>query len=461
MAARVDVESTAGTRHHIYRAASRSAQQHLPADQHCHDATTTPVTATQRRAFVEEALRWLPPTRSARVDAAIAAADRAGRGGRILVADDNADMRDYVRRLLGRALDVEAVPTATPRSRPRSSRTPDLVLTDVMMPGLDGFGLLQSLRSDPTRRDLPVILLSARAGEDARVEGLKAGADDYLVKPFAARELLARVTAAIESSRVRREGHQRLSAVNRDLRNRVAELETLLKVIPVGIGIALDRDCRAININPAFAQTLGLPPSANASLTAPLDERPLGFRVRDTAGHDIDPQNLPMQVAAREGREVRDLELDVVHHDGRVVRLLEYAVPLFDDHHEPRGAIGAFIDITERRQAEARNQFLVRFDDTVRALADPLAIMAFATELLGSHLGVSRCAYADVESDVDHFTVPHDTPTETRIRPCSADGRYQPLANALPPRCVGASCSLFATTRANCRKTRQRFSLST
>ena len=70
---------------------------------------------------------------------------------------------------------------------------PDLVLTDVMMPNLDGFGLLRALRADPATRATPVIMLSARAGEEAKVEGLHAGADDYLVKPFSARELVARV----------------------------------------------------------------------------------------------------------------------------------------------------------------------------------------------------------------------------------------------------------------------------
>ncbi len=76
---------------------------------------------------------------------------------------------------------------------PSAARPPDLVLTDVMMPRLDGFGLLAAIRADRSLRDLPVILLSARAGEEARVEGLEAGADDYLVKPFSARELLARI----------------------------------------------------------------------------------------------------------------------------------------------------------------------------------------------------------------------------------------------------------------------------
>ena len=92
-----------------------------------------------------------------------------------------------------------------------------------MMPRLDGFGLLAAMREDPALRDLPVILLSARAGEEARVEGLDAGADDYLVKPFAARELLARVRSNLQLARIRREAAEqireeahRLELLNRD-----------------------------------------------------------------------------------------------------------------------------------------------------------------------------------------------------------------------------------------------------
>ena len=131
-------------------------------------------------------------------------------GARILLADDNADMRDYVRRLLraqlrgrGRRATAQAALDAA-RAAP-----PDLVLTDVMMPRLDGFGLLRALRADPQLRSVPVILLSARAGEEARIEGLDAGADDYLVKPFTARELLARVGSHSRARRSMRRAAER------------------------------------------------------------------------------------------------------------------------------------------------------------------------------------------------------------------------------------------------------------
>jgi CheY-like chemotaxis protein len=121
----------------------------------------------------------------------------------VVLADDNADMRDYVRRLLTDRYVVDTVLDGEEALASILAKRPDLVLTDVMMPRLDGLGLLQKIRADPRLRDLPVILLSARAGEE--VEGRTAGADDYLTKPFSARELVARIGAALELARVRRQ----------------------------------------------------------------------------------------------------------------------------------------------------------------------------------------------------------------------------------------------------------------
>src|SRR6185437_4289247 len=103
---------------------------------------------------------------------------------RIVVADDNADMLDYVTRLLREHWDVEAVSDGSAALEAIRRSPPDLVLSDVMMPGLDGFALVRALREDASLRDTPVILLSARAGEEAVGAGLAAGVDDYLVKPF-------------------------------------------------------------------------------------------------------------------------------------------------------------------------------------------------------------------------------------------------------------------------------------
>ena len=131
----------------------------------------------------------------------------------MLLADDNADLRTYIARLLAeRGYEVTTAADGEAALAAARSAKPDLLVTDVMMPRLDGFGLLRAMRNDAGLRDLPVIMLSARAGEEAKVEGLDSGADDYLTKPFSARELLARVAANIAMSQVRREAAEAIRA---------------------------------------------------------------------------------------------------------------------------------------------------------------------------------------------------------------------------------------------------------
>ena len=159
-------------------------------------------------SFINEAQQWLEADSGERKSAEVvdAATPAIAGAGRILLCDDNADMRQYVRQLLvGQGWDVEAVEDGAAALRSVKARLPDLVISDVMMPKLDGFGVLRALRRDDETRLLPVILLSARAGDEARVEGIDAGADDYLVKPFAARELVARVRAQLSAARERQE----------------------------------------------------------------------------------------------------------------------------------------------------------------------------------------------------------------------------------------------------------------
>jgi len=153
-------------------------------------------------AFLEEALRWLPEGAASR-SAADGQPQPLAERGRILLADDNADMRDYIRRLLGDRWHVETVGDGREALRAIERQPPDVVITDVMMPDVDGFALVRALRSNEATRDLPVIMVSARAGEEARVEGLQAGVSDYLVKPFSARELIARVDSLLLRHRIR------------------------------------------------------------------------------------------------------------------------------------------------------------------------------------------------------------------------------------------------------------------
>ncbi len=128
-----------------------------------------------------------------------------GLNGRVLVADDNADMRDYVSRVLGSRFEISTAADGEEALEAIRANPPEVIVSDVMMPKLGGFGLLSAIRSDPRLELIPVILLSARAGEEARIEGVEAGADDYVIKPFSARELLARVTTHVQLSRLRRQ----------------------------------------------------------------------------------------------------------------------------------------------------------------------------------------------------------------------------------------------------------------
>lgn len=182
---------------------------HLPADR-LGSARTLVSTGLRREAFVQETLKWLPVNGNERKNFAALESDHDAARPRILLADDNGDMRDYVRRLLETRYEVEAVGDGEAALKAARASTFDLVLSDVMMPKLDGFGLLCALRSDERTRTIPVILLSARAGEEARVEGMGAGADDYLVKPFSARELMVRVEAHLHLQRERKQSQQKL-----------------------------------------------------------------------------------------------------------------------------------------------------------------------------------------------------------------------------------------------------------
>jgi PAS domain S-box-containing protein len=229
---------------------------HLPPDRIGGNRTLA-TTAVGAAPYVEEALRWLPQTGESNIAEEILPAHEllpvpcppladgktaSEKRPRILVADDNADMRQYLVRLLSERYDVQAVPDGQAALAAVRERSPELVLSDVMMPNLDGFGFLHALRSDAATRTVPIILLSARAGEESRVEGMEHGADDYLIKPFSARELLARVQTHLEMARVRKQAEE-------DLRRRTEQFETLLNAAPLGVYL-VDGDFRVRAVNP-------------------------------------------------------------------------------------------------------------------------------------------------------------------------------------------------------------------
>ncbi|MFC0438313.1 SpoIIE family protein phosphatase [Kutzneria buriramensis] len=289
---------------------------HLPA------AKVAP-SAEAATPYLEEALRWLPPD--------VPSGGPFDQGpGYVLVADDNADMRDYLARLLGARHTVQTVGDGARALDLVRSDPPDLLISDVMMPGLDGISLVRELRSDPRTARLPVLLLSARAGQEAAAEGLRAGADDYLVKPFAAGELLARVNTHVRLGRVRRQGEERF--------------RTMADVAPALIW-ASDRDGRRVLTNRGwheFTGQDGLGEQWQAALHTDDRDRYLGTLRRAT-----------------ETGEPFDIEYRLRRADGAYHWVLEHAVPIGSGE-EFNGHVASCVDVNERYREAERQRLLAQ-----------------------------------------------------------------------------------------------------
>ena len=342
---------------------------HLPAEQ-LGNKRTQLSTGLRPQAYVEEAMRWLPGrpgTETAILEGSVPEASLPELGDlgtrpRILLADDNADMRDYVCRLLESRYDVEAVEDGEAALAMAQKNPPALILSDVMMPRLDGFGLVNSIRSDSALKEVPIILLSARAGEEAKVEGLDVGADDYLVKPFSARELVARVHANLAMALLRKKAQE-------DLRKRTIELETVLETVPAAVWFTYHHDARDVIGNRHASLLFGLAPGANLSLTAP-QEQPSFKIFRDE--NEVPPEDLPLQRAAR-GEKVTEEELEIRFQDGSRKTLLIHAATLRNGSGEIEGAVAGAMDITERKQFEDHQKLLI--DELNHRVKNTLAIV--------------------------------------------------------------------------------------
>ena len=236
----VRVESVVGLGSTFVVAIPRG-RDHLPKDR-VSSGSGLAAEVTGPAPFLLEATQWgiggsVTPTNAGSAgDQAFVAAKAPSihtPDARVLVADDNADMREYLIRLLASRWTVEAVGDGQAALESALQRPPDLILSDVMMPRMDGIGLLRALRANVKTSTIPVVLLSARAGEEAMVSGLETGADDYLVKPFSARELLSRVATHLEMARLRRRATETAAelaetraALLEDLDRKNKELET-------------------------------------------------------------------------------------------------------------------------------------------------------------------------------------------------------------------------------------------
>jgi PAS domain S-box-containing protein len=324
----------------------KAGYAHLPADR-LETQQSRSSSAQRAAAYVGEALHWASgisaasTTPSSPVEPADnpppfeSAVASGARRPRVLWADDNADMRDYVGRLLGTCYDVITVSDGTTAL----ATPPDLILSDIMMPGLDGFALLRELRADQRTRTIPVILLSARAGEESAVAGLEVGADDYVVKPFSARELLARVATHLRMGKLRQEWAielerrvQELAQTNQSL-NQSEQLHQLqaveLREANAGLHLQIQERVRAED---AYQQIMDN--SLDVICTFDAESRFIqvsaachalwGYRPEELIGrlyYDlIHPDDREMTIAAlavvMKGKAETDLENRYLHRDG-------------------------------------------------------------------------------------------------------------------------------------------------
>jgi PAS domain S-box-containing protein len=299
--------------------------------------------AARPDSFVEEALHWLPEDGSAPAmlpdlpPAPAAAPHVNDMRPSVILADDNADMREYLKRLLSQSYDVRAFSNGASALAAAREYPPDLVLSDVMMPELNGFELLDALRSGSKTGAVPVILLSARAGEEAKVEGLGAGADDYLIKPFSARELLARVDTHIRLAEVRRKAAQEVR--QSDLRFR-----RLFEANIFGVAVA-DFSGQVFDANDAYLKLTGY---TRGDLEAGLIN---GVRMT------------PEEYAGVNQRAIEELratgvctafEKEYFRKDSDRVPILMGAALLSEGEPGPNRFVSYCLDLTERKKIETQ-----------------------------------------------------------------------------------------------------------
>jgi PAS domain S-box-containing protein len=340
-----------------------TGRRHIPADRTGAERTLSSATPVAE-AYIEEAMRWIPgESESVKVEPGASThspprlIDQSP--SRILLADDNYDMREYVKRILSSRWTVEAVSDGKSVLEAARAHAPDLILSDVMMPGLNGFELLRELRSDPRTRKVPVILLSARAGEESRIEGLEAGADDYLVKPFSARELVARVESNLKLQRLRLEATELEAALRAEAERRAREaeekqkiLETLLAHVPEGITMVAGPPDFPIVANSRMAEELiGRPAATLRDIPVGQHAESYGIFLKDGVTGPR-PEQLPLYRATHYGETITDEEWVIKRPDGESITVVVNVVPIRDSRGSIIGALNCWRDITERKRTE-------------------------------------------------------------------------------------------------------------
>jgi two-component system sensor kinase FixL len=264
----------------------------------------------------------------------------------VLVIDDDADTRANLGDIL--ELDdyrVETAATAAEALDRKDWSRFAAILLDRKLPDGSADELLPRLKQ--LAPGAAILIVTGYADLEGAITAIRQGAADYIVKPINADLIRSRLAGIAE----RKRAEVVIDQLNKDLQHRIHELQTLLDVIPIGIAIASDPQCHQIRLNPSFAKLLGLVPEGQAARSVPLPERPPFKMYRN--GREVTIEEFPMRQAAL-GVEVRDVEIDIVFTDRDTLHLYGYAAPLLDEQGRPRGAVGAFLDVTERKRHHER-----------------------------------------------------------------------------------------------------------
>ncbi|MBW4470382.1 MAG: PAS domain S-box protein [Stenomitos rutilans HA7619-LM2] len=167
----------------------------------------------------------------------------------------------------------------------------------------------------------------------------------------------------------RKQTETAIATLNRDLQNRVDDLQTLFEVIPVGILMSDDLEFQHIRANPEFARILGIPFRDNASWTPPAESTGPTYKVFQH-GKELTPEETPLRYAGLHGISLKGIEVDILRGDGTLFNLYGYASPLRNEHGQPRGSVGAFLDITDRKRTEAEREQLLEREQIAREQAE-------------------------------------------------------------------------------------------
>lgn len=364
------------------------------------DAVITAPADTLGTSYIQEALSWLPEAQQdveglpSRFVAQSTIGDE--KPIRILLADDNSDMRGYLKRLMENYALVETCGDGEAAYQAICRERPDLVVSDVMMPVLDGFGMIEKVRNNEAIKDVPIILLSARAGEEAKIEGLAAGADDYLVKPFSANELLSRVKYQVDSARRRQAAQSELALSEKYFRSLV------------DASTAIIWTCDATGYCTYLSKRWG-------EVTGRNTELDLGFGWIDNVHPDDQPHTRETFLSAQQSLHPFNIIYRLRHANGDYRWAVDSGAPLHDKG-IVTGFVGTVVDVHDERVTkealkvlandltevnQRQNEFLVTLAHELR---NPLAPIRNGLEIMRLSTSANNNIHQMMDRQVNHLT---------------------------------------------------------